>query len=213
MKLDVYNLDNERIGEVEVSDQVFGAEVKPHLFHEVVRMQLANRRRGTHKTLSRSEVSGGGRKPYRQKGTGRARQGSTRAVQWTGGAHAFAKRPRDFSYQLNKKKKRAALCSALSMLAGEGRIKVVDAFELEEIKTKVAAQTLARLELSKAVVIDATGAAPRFENNEKLRKSVRNLQAYKYLRPDGVNVRDLLKYGAVVVTREALKGIEARLER
>lgn len=214
MKLDVYNLDNEKVGEVEVSDRVFGAEVKPHLFHEVVRMQLANRRRGTHKTKSRSEVAGGGKKPFRQKGTGRARQGSTRAVQWVGGGHAHAKRPRDYSYQLNKKKKRAALRSALSMLVENGNLKVVDQFGLAEVKTKAAAAALARLELGKAIVVDGKATeGERFENNQELRLSVRNLPTFKYLRPDGVNVYDLLNYGQVVVTQEALKGLEARLDR
>jgi large subunit ribosomal protein L4 len=214
MKLDVYNLDNEKIGEVEVSDRVFGAEVKPHLFHEVVRMQLANRRRGTHKTKTRSEVRGGGRKPYRQKGTGRARQGSTRAVQWVGGGHSHAKTPRDYSYQLNKKKKRAALRSALSMLVESGNLKVVDQFGLSEVKTKAAATVLARLDIGKAIVVDGKSAeGDRFENNHELRLSVRNLPSFKYLRPDGVNVYDLLNYGQVVVTQDALKGLEARLDR
>ena len=120
MKLDLYNLTNEKVGEVEVSDDVFATDVRPHLFHEVVKMQLANRRRGTHKGKTRSEVSGGGKKPFKQKGTGNARQGTSRAPHMVGGGRAFARRNRDYSYALNKKKCRAALCSALCMSAGEG---------------------------------------------------------------------------------------------
>lgn len=217
MKLDVYNLANEKVDEIEVSDAIFGAEVKPHLFHEVVRMQLANRRRGTHKTKTRHEVSGGGRKPFKQKGTGRARQGSTRAPHWVGGGHAFAKRPRDYSFKVNKKTRRAALRSALSMLVAEGRLKVVDAIELEGIKTSSALAALGGVGVERAIVVDGTDRTEegsrqlKFENNDTLRLSVRNLKQYKYLRPEGVNVYDLLKFGAAVVTLPALRGIEARL--
>jgi len=215
MKLDVYNLNNEKVGEVDVSDSVFGTEVKPYLFHEVVRMQEARRRRGTHKQKTRSEVRGGGRKPYRQKGTGRARQGSIRSIQWVGGGRAFPARPRDYSFKLSKKKKRAALCSALSMLAGEGRIKVLDAFELDEIKTAKANAALQTIEIDRALIVDGTPheGAQHFDNNETLRLSVRNLPRVKYQRPDGVNVRDLLNYGTLVVTQGALKGLQERLER
>ena len=215
MKLDVYNLENEKVSQVEVSDAIFGAEVKPYLFHEVVRMQLAGRRRGTHKTKTRSEVAGGGRKPFRQKGTGRARQGTTRAPHWVGGGHAFARRPRDYSFQLNKSAKRAAIKSALSMLVGEGKFKVINAFELEQIKTKEAAAVLKRLGVESAVVVDGRPleGVSRTENNDNLRLSVRNLPRVKYLRPEGVNVYDLLQYGSVLVTEQSLKGLEKRLER
>ena len=214
MKLDLFNLTNEKIGEVEVSDAVFKAEVKPYLFHEVVKMQLACRRRGTHKGKTRSEVSGGGKKPFKQKGTGNARQGTTRSPHMVGGGWAFAKRNRDYSYSLNKKKCRAALCSVLSMVAGEGRIKVVDAFDLSEVKTKTALKALNALEVSRALVVDCRDGEQSFttENNENLRLSVRNLVDYKYLRPEGVNVYDVLHYGSVVVTREGLKRLEARLK-
>ena len=185
MKLDLYNLTNEKVGEVEVSDDVFATDVRPHLFHEVVKMQLANRRRGTHKGKTRSEVSGGGKKPFKQKGTGNARQGTSRAPHMVGGGRAFARRNRDYSYALNKKKCRAALCSALSMAAGEGQIKVVDCQDSEREHTTL--------------------------NNENLRLSVRNLQSYKYLRPEGVNVYDILHYGGLVVTRKGLEKLEARL--
>lgn len=216
MKLDLYNLTNQKIGEVEVSDEVFGAEVRPYLFHEVVKMQLACRRRGTHKGKTRSEVSGGGKKPFKQKGTGNARQGTTRAPHMVGGGWAFAKRNRDYSYSLNKKKCRAALRSVLSMVAGEGRIKVVDAFDLSEIKTKAAVKALNALEVSRGLVVDCKANSDAEKNttlnNENLRLSVRNLQDYKYLRPEGVNVYDVLHYGSVVVTREGLERLEARLK-
>ncbi len=223
MKLDVFNLTNEKVDVVEVSDEVFGAEVKPHLFHEVVKMQLANRRRGTCRGKTRSEVSGGGRKPFKQKGTGRAREGSTRAPHFVGGGRAFAKRNRDFSYRLNKRKCRAALCSVLSMVCHEGCIKVLDNFDLSEIKTKAAVTALQKLELDRALIVDCKEFVAVSEetdkkvnphqtaNNEMLRLSVRNLQSYKYLRPEGVNVYDVLHFGNVLVTREGLMHLAARL--
>jgi len=214
MKLDLYNLTNEKIGEVEVSDEVFGADVRPHLFHEVVKMQLANRRRGTHKGKTRAEVSGGGKKPFKQKGTGNARQGTSRSPHMVGGGWAFAKRNRDYSYSVGKKKSRAALRSALSMIAGEGKIKVVDNFEVAEIKTKAVAATLNTLNVARALVVDCRNRenCNTTSNNDNLRLSVRNLTNYKYLRPEGVNVYDLLHYGSVVVTRDSLVKLEERLK-
>lgn len=214
MKLDLYNLTNEKIGEVEVSDEVFAAEVRPHLFHEVVKMQLANRRRGTHKGKTRSEVSGGGKKPFKQKGTGHARQGTSRSPHMVGGGWAFAKRNRDYSYSLNKKKCRAALRSVISMVVGAGKIKVVDSFDVAEIKTKAVANTLNALQMDRALVVDCKDGVREYTtlNNENLRLSVRNLTNYKYLRPEGVNVYDVLHYGGVVVTRAGLEKLEARLK-
>lgn len=214
MKLDLYNLTNEKIGEVEVSDEVFAAEVRPHLFHEVVKMQLANRRRGTHKGKTRSEVSGGGKKPFKQKGTGHARQGTSRSPHMVGGGWAFAKRNRDYSYSLNKKKCRAALRSVISMVVGAGKVKVVDNFDVAEIKTKAVAQTLNTLQMDRALVVDCKNGVCEYTtlNNENLRLSVRNLTNYKYLRPEGVNVYDVLHYGGVVVTRAGLEKLEARLK-
>lgn len=214
MKLDLYNLTNEKVGEVEVSDEVFGADVKPHLFHEVVKMQLACRRRGTHKGKTRSEVSGGGKKPFKQKGTGNARQGTSRSPHMVGGGRAFARRNRDYSYSLGKKKMRAALRSALSMIVSEGKIKVVDQFKLDEIKTKTVVNTLNVLDVARAIIVDCENGIRENTtmNNENLRLSVRNLQAYKYLRPEGVNVYDILHYGGVVVTREGLNKLEERLK-
>jgi large subunit ribosomal protein L4 len=214
MKLDLYNLTNEKIGEVEVSDEVFAAEVRPHLFHEVVKMQLANRRRVTHKGKTRSEVSGGGKKPFKQKGTGHARQGTSRSPHMVGGGWAFAKRNRDYSYSLNKKKCRAALRSVISMVVGAGKVKVVDNFDVAEIKTKAVAQTLNTLQMDRALVVDCKDGVREYTtlNNENLRLSVRNLTNYKYLRPEGVNVYDVLHYGGVVVTRAGLEKLEARLK-
>ena len=214
MKLDLYNLTNEKIGEVEVSDEVFGADVRPHLFHEVVKMQLANRRQGTAKGKTRSEVSGGGKKPFKQKGTGNARQGTSRSPHMVGGGRAFAKRNRDFSYSVGKKKMRAALRSALSMVAGEGKIKVVDNFDLSEVKTKNVVNTLNTLNVERALIIDSKKGEQMYTtlNNENLRLSVRNLQNFKYLRPEGVNVYDVLHYGGVIVTRESLERLDARLQ-
>ena len=214
MKLDLYNLTNEKVGEVEVSDEVFAAEVRPYLFHEVVKMQLANRRRGTHKGKTRAEVSGGGKKPFKQKGTGRARQGTSRAPHMVGGGCAFARRNRDYSYSVNKKKCRAALCSALSMVVESGKIKVVESFELAETKTKAVVTTLNVLNMDRALVVDCCEGEREYTtlNNENLRLSVRNLQNFKYLRPEGVNVYDVLHYGSVVVTRASLERLEARLK-
>ncbi|MCL2324881.1 MAG: 50S ribosomal protein L4 [Proteobacteria bacterium] len=214
MKLDLYNLTNEKVGEVEVSDEVFAAEVRPYLFHEVVKMQLANRRRGTHKGKTRAEVRGGGKKPFKQKGTGRARQGTSRAPHMVGGGRAFARRNRDYSYSVNKKKCRAALCSALSMVVEAGKIKVVENFELAETKTKAVVTTLNVLSVDRALVVDCCEGEREYTtlNNENLRLSVRNLQNFKYLRPEGVNVYDVLHYGGVVVTRAGLERLEARLK-
>lgn len=213
MNLDIYNLKNEKVGVVEVSDEIFGAEVRPHLFHEVVKMQLANRRRGTHKGKTRAEVRGGGKKPFKQKGTGRARQGTSRSPHMVGGGWAFAKRNRDYSYLLNKKKRRIALCSALSMLQGGGQIKVIESLELDEIKTKKALTAFLGLDLERALVVDCRDGerAHTTLNNEELRLSVRNLVQYKYIRPEGVNVYDILHYGQLLVTKAGLKRLEARL--
>lgn len=215
MKLDLYNLTNDKIGEVEVSDDVFGAEVKPFLFHEVVRMQLANRRLGTHKGKTRAEVSGGGRKPFKQKGTGNARQGTSRSPHMVGGGRAFAKRNRDYSYSLGKSKMRAALCSALSMIVGEGKMKVLDHFDLEAAKTKEAVKALETISVRRALIVDGKPCdnACVSLNNENLRLSVRNLSNFKYIRPEGVNVYDLLHYGGVIVTRAGLEQLEARMKR
>ena len=205
MKLPVYNLKRESVGEIELSDAVFGADVKEHLLYEVVKAQLASRRAGTKATKERSAVSGSSKKLYRQKGTGRARQGSLRAPHHSGGGMAHALEPKDWSYRPPRKVRLGALKSALSLFAKENRLIVVDAFDLAEAKTKNVVLALSALQTSKKVLIcDA-------KSNDKLEKSVRNLEAHQYLPPEGVNVYDLLRHDHLVVSRDAIKTIELRL--
>jgi large subunit ribosomal protein L4 len=204
MKLTVFNLKREQVGEIELSDEVFGAEVKEQLFYEVVKAQLASRRAGTKATKERSAVSGSSKKLYKQKGTGRARQGSLRAPHHPGGGMAHALEPKDWSYRPPRKVRIGALVSALSLFAKEGRLIVLDNIELPEIKTKAFANTLATLKADKkALVVDDA-------SNDKLIKSVRNLEAHQFLPPEGVNVYDLLRHDHLVVSKEAAKALEAR---
>jgi large subunit ribosomal protein L4 len=204
MKLPVYNLKRESVGEIDLSDEVFGAEVKEHLFYEVVKAQLASRRAGTKATKERSAVSGSSKKLYRQKGTGRARQGSLRAPHHSKGGVAHALEPKDWSYRPPRKVRIGALKSALSLFAKEGRLLVVDAIDLGEIKTKALVATLGALQADKkSLVVDAKG-------NEKLVKSIRNLENHHYLPPEGVNVYDLLKHDHLIVSKAAAKALEAR---
>lgn len=205
MKLPVYNLKRESVGEIELSDAVFGADVKEHLLYEVVKAQLASRRAGTKATKERSAVSGSSKKLYRQKGTGRARQGSLRAPHHSGGGMAHALEPKDWSYRPPRKVRLGALKSALSLFAKENRLIVVDAFDLSEAKTKAVVTALSALQTSKKVLLcDA-------KSNGNLEKSVRNLEAHQYLPPEGVNVYDLLRHDHLVVSKEAIKAIESRL--
>ena len=199
----VYNTNKEKIAEVALDEKVFGCEVKPHLLHEVVKMQLANRRSGTASTKTRSYVRGGGRKPWRQKGTGRARFGSTRNPVWTGGGVVFGPHPRDFSYRVNKKVKKAALRSALSVKLKEEQMLIVDSFELTEIKTKALVAVLDLMGVDNACIIDAS--------NNTLEKSARNLPFVKVLRPEGLNVYDILKYDTLVITQSCLETISGVL--
>lgn len=202
--VDVFNLDREKVGTVDLADAVFGVEVKEHLFHAVVRYQLAKRRAGTHKVKGRSEVSGGGRKPFKQKGTGRARQGSVRAPHHPGGGMAHALEPKDWSYRPPRKVRVAALKSALSLFAKENRLIVVDSLELPEIKTKALTHALGALKVEKkALVVDA-------KSNEKLQLSIRNVEAHQFLPPEGVNVYDLLRHDHLVLSKDAAKALEAR---
>ena len=204
MKLPVYNLKRESVGEIDLSDEVFGAEVKEHLFYEVVKAQLASRRAGTKATKERSGVSGSSKKLYRQKGTGRARQGSARAPHHPGGGMAHALEPKDWSYRPPRKVRLGALKSALSLFAKENRLIVVDSLELTEIKTKALAGTLGTLKADKkALVVDSA-------SNEKLVKSLRNLEDHHFLPPEGVNVYDLLRHDHLVVSKDAAKALEAR---
>ena len=206
MKADVYNLSGKATGEVDLDDGVFGAEVKPHLFWEVVRWQLAKRRAGTHSTKHRSDVSGTGKKPYKQKGTGNARRGTYKSGHHVGGAAQFGPKPRDYSYPVNKKVRRAALRSALSLRAGEeGGLRVVEAFELKSVQTKAVSGALAGLGLGKALIVDV--------GNDALSRSARNLPNAKYLPPEGLNVYDVLKYDSLVLTKAAAEAVTERLSR
>ena len=197
----VYNMEGKEVGTIELSDAVFGVEVNEHLLHMAVVQQLANKRQGTQKAKTRSEVSGGGRKPWRQKGTGHARQGSTRAPQWTGGGVVFAPTPRDYSFKLNKKEKRAALKSALTSKVQENKFIVVDAMNFDEIKTKNFQNVLNNLEVRKALVVLEDG-------NKNAELSARNIPTVKTARTNTINVYDILKYNTVIVTKAAVEVIE-----
>ena len=199
--LSVFNMEGKEVGTIEVSDAVFGVEVNEHLVHMAVVQQLANKRQGTQKAKTRSEVSGGGRKPWRQKGTGHARQGSTRAPQWTGGGVVFAPVPRDYSFKLNRKEKRAALKSALTDRVQTNRLVVVDELKFDEIKTKNFAQVMKKLNVSNGLVVVN-------ENDEKVMMSAKNIPDVKMALPNTINVYDVMKAGKVVLTKDAVKTIE-----
>lgn len=202
--LSVYDMEKNKVSEIEVNDTVFGAEIREDLLHEVVRMQMANRRSGTASTKERGEISGGGRKPYRQKGTGRARAGTTRSPIWRGGGTVFGPKPRDYSFHLNRKVRKAALCSALSMKLKEEKILVLRGFSLSEIKTKAFKAVLGRFGLGTALfVLD--------EQNPVLEKSSRNLKDVKMMRAEGINVYDILKYDTLVLMEPSVKMIEGAL--
>ena len=197
----VYNIEGKEVGTIDLNDAVFGVEVNEHLVHMAVVSQLANKRQGTQKAKTRSEVSGGGRKPWRQKGTGHARQGSTRAPQWTGGGVVFAPTPRDYSFKLNKKEKRAALKSALTSRVEEKKFIVVDEMKFDEIKTKNFQNALNNLNVSKALVVLEEG-------NTNAELSARNIPDVKTARTNTINVYDILKYNTVVATKAAVEAIE-----
>ena len=197
----VFNMEGKEVGTLELNDAVFGVEVNEHLVHMAVVAQLANKRQGTQKAKTRSEVSGGGRKPWRQKGTGHARQGSTRAPQWTGGGMVFAPVPRDYTIRLNKKEKRLALKSALTSRVQEGKFIVLDELTLNEIKTKNFVNVMKNLNVAKALVVLG-------ENNENVVRSARNVADVKTALVNTINVYDILKYESFVVTKEALAKIE-----
>ncbi len=197
----VYNMEGKEVGTIELNDAVFGVEVNEHLVHMAVVQQLANNRQGTQKAKTRSEVSGGGRKPWRQKGTGHARQGSTRAPQWKGGGVVFAPVPRDYSFKLNKKEKRAALKSALTSRVQNNKLIVVDELKLDEIKTKKFKAVLDNLKVKKALVVLA-------ENDEKVVMSARNIPAVKTALTSTINVYDILKGDTLILTKDAVAKIE-----
>ena len=197
----VFNMKGAEVGTIDLNDAVFGVEVNEHLVHLAVVQQLANNRQGTQKAKTRSEVSGGGRKPWRQKGTGHARQGSTRAPQWTGGGVVFAPVPRDYSFKLNKKEKRAALKSALTSRVQNNKLIVVDELKFDEIKTKKFQAVLDKLKVSKARVVLA-------DNDEKVVMSARNIPAVKTALTSTINVYDILKGDTVILTKNAVAKIE-----
>ena len=197
----VYNIEGKEVGKIDLSDAVFGVEVNEHLVHMAVVSQLANNRQGTQKAKTRSEVSGGGRKPWRQKGTGHARQGSTRAPQWTGGGVVFAPVPRDYSFKLNKKEKRAALKSVLTSKVADGKFGVVDDLKLDEIKTKKFVEVLNNLKVEKALVV-------LNDMDTNVIASAANLPTVKTAQTNELNVFDALKYDTVVVTKAAVATIE-----
>ena len=197
----VYNMEGKEVGTLELNDAVFGVEVNEHLVHLAVVAQLANKRQGTQKAKTRSEVSGGGRKPWRQKGTGHARQGSTRAPQWTGGGVVFAPTPRDYTITLNKKEKRAALKSALTSRVQANKFIVVDELKFDEIKTKNFKNVMNNLNVSKALVVLA-------DNDQNTVLSARNVADVKTAQVGTINVYDILKYNTVVATKAAVASIE-----
>ena len=197
----VYNMEGKEVGTMELSDAVFGVEVNEHLVHLAVVQQLANNRQGTQKAKTRSEVSGGGRKPWRQKGTGHARQGSTRSPQWTGGGVVFAPTPRDYSFKLNKKEKRLALKSALTSRLQENKLIVVDELKFDEVKTKNFKQVMDNLKVEKGLVILA-------ENDANTVLSARNLALIDTTLTSQINVYDIMKAGTIVLTKDSAAKIE-----
>ena len=197
----VYNMEGKEVDKIELNDSIFGVEINEHLVHMAVLQQLANKRQGTQKAKTRSEVRGGGGKPWRQKGTGHARQGSTRSPQWTGGGVVFAPTPRDYSFKLNKKEKRAALKSALTSRVVENKFVVVDELKLDEIKTKKFVEVLKNLNVEKALVV-------LNDMDEKVIASAANIPTVKTTQTNELNVFDVLKYDTVVVTKAAVATIE-----
>ena len=197
----VYNMEGKEVGTIELSDAVFGAEIKENLVHQAVVQQLANNRQGTQKAKTRSEVSGGGRKPWRQKGTGHARQGSTRAPLWTGGGVVFAPVPRDYSFKMNKKEKRAALQSALTSKVQDNKLVVLDELKFGEIKTKNMKNVLDALKVDNALIVINP-------DSENVQISARNIEGVATASPSTINVYDILKYNTVIVTRSSVATIE-----
>ena len=200
-KVSVYNIEGNQVGEIELNDAVFGVEINEHLMHKAVVSQLANKRQGTQSAKTRSEVSGGGRKPWRQKGTGHARQGSTRAPQWTGGGVVFAPKPRDYSIKLNKKEKRAALKCAMASRVAENKFIVLDELKFDEIKTKKFQAVLNNLKVNKALVVLG-------EKTDNVILSARNIPGVQTALVNTINVYDILKYNTMIVTKEAVTAIE-----
>ena len=200
----VYNTDNKKVGEVELNDDLFGLEVKKHILHDVVKMQLANRRAGTASTKTRTEVRGGGAKPYRQKGTGRARAGTNRSPLWRGGGVIFGPKPRDYSYKLPKKVRKLGVRMALSTRFSEKNMLVLDGFDLADIKTKQFVDVMKKLNIENGLIVIP-------EKNENLEKSSRNVHGYKVIQVDGLNVYDILLHRRLVLLQPCLGQLEKRL--
>jgi len=201
---DVFNMQRQKVGSIDLADEVFGTEVREHLFYEVVKAQLASKRQGTQSAKNRSAVSGSSKKLYKQKGTGRARHGSIRAPVFVGGGQAHPPRPRDWSYEPPRRVRALALTSALSKFGKEGRLLVVDNLDLNEIKTKKVVAVLAALNAkNKTLVVDS-------HENEKLRLSIRNCKEHQFLPPEGVNVYDLLRHDTLILSQGAAKALEQR---
>jgi large subunit ribosomal protein L4 len=198
----VYNMEGSEVGKLDLNDSVFAVDVNEHLMHMAVVLQLANKRQGTQKAKTRSEVSGGGRKPWRQKGTGHARQGSTRSPQWTGGGVVFAPTPRDYSFKMNKKEKAGAIKSALTTKVNEEKFFVMDSLKFDEIKTKKMVSVLDALKVNKAlVVLDG-------EDNDNVEISARNIAGVRTVYSNAINVYDILKYDTIIITKSAVAKLE-----
>ena len=197
----VYNIEGKEVEKMELNDSVFGVEINEHLVHMAVVAQLANKRQGTQSAKTRAEVRGGGKKPWRQKGTGHARQGSTRSPQWTGGGVVFAPKPRDYSMKLNKKEKANAMKSVLTSKVNEEKFIVLDEFKLDEIKTKKFVEVMDNLEVAKALVVTK-------DNDQNLVMSAKNVPTVKTALTNTINVYDILKYDTVVITKDAVAAIE-----
>ena len=198
----VFDIKGKEVGNIELNDEIFGAKVNEHLMYLAVKVQLANKRQGTQSAKTRAEVSGGGRKPWRQKGTGHARQGSIRAPQWTGGGVVFAPKPRDYSLKMNKKEKRAALKSALTSTVLDKKFIVIDELSLKEIKTKEMQKVFDALKVKKALLVLGN------DDNKNVMLSARNIEGIKTTKADVLNVYDILKYNTVVTTKAAVQRIE-----
>jgi len=201
--IDIIDITNKKIGEAQLPDEIFGEKAKPHVVYEVVKMQLANRRLGTACTKQRSEVSGGGKKPWKQKGTGRARAGTIRSPLWKGGGTTFGPIPKDYSYTVPKKVRKSALKSVLSQKLKENKLIVIDSIDLDNIKTKLFVSLMKNLKISNALIIDA--------NNTNLKYSSRNAPGFKVLNPDGLNVYDVLLHDYIILTSLSLEQVEKRL--
>lgn len=199
--ISVLNMEGKKVGSLELNDAIFAAEVKEHLMHKAVVLNLSNNRQGTQSAKTRAEVRGGGRKPWRQKGTGHARQGSIRSPQWKGGGVVFAPKPRDYSFKMNKKERQAAICSALTTKLNENKLIVLDEFKLDEIKTKVAKKVLNDIKAEKALIVLG-------EKNDNVMLSARNLESVATTLTNGLNVYDILKHDTLVMTKDAVSKIE-----